>query len=181
MFILRSTTPHEADAERELRAFLINLLGPTDEQRLTQWLWEQHPGPTYLEILAGLVRECSASGRGRAFFDEGIFDLLNKPKERREAEIEIGVWARRELERSITVVRGHRGDPEVARAEFDRLCHALEEKLWSMFPRLHRATMKGSIVSAFTHEGGKYQLNIARLVESLMAQDPLAATAAASR
>jgi hypothetical protein len=78
-------------------------------------------------------------------------------------------------------VRGHRGDAEVARAEFIELVTALEEKLWDMFPGLHRATMKGAILSGFSHAGGSFSLNVAQLVRALMLKDPLASTAAMSR
>lgn len=179
MIILRATQPKDAEAERELRLWLRANLGETDAEELVAWVWESHRnGVTYVDALAAIVRETGTRGKEFAY---NLLEHARKPKEVREAEAELISWSKPRIEAAANKVRGHRGDPAVAREEFVNLCEELQEKLFKMFPLKHRATMKGAMQTGFQHTGGSFTLNVALLVKVLFMEDPLAATAAMSR
>lgn len=174
--ILLSADPCEPDARQKL----INVLGTEDAEVLVQWIYENQGrnSISYIHALTHVAAEVDANGPG---FARNLLDAAKKPKHIWEAERELLAWAMPRIEAACNVVRGHRGDPEVAKTEFDLLCYDLEEKLWNMFPHKHRATMKGAMISSFQHKGGSMSLNVAMLVKALNLDDPLAATAAQSR
>ena len=175
--ILFSNDPREP----QCRQRLIDILGQEDATVLVTWLWERHhlgSSPTFGEALAAITMQTDQHGHQ---FARNLLDVAKKPKHVSEAELEIMAWIKPRLEAAATKVQGHRGDPDVAKAEFDVLCYGLNEKLWNMYPDKHRATMKGAILTAFEHKGGAFSLNVAKLVQSLNLDDPLKATAAQSR
>jgi len=157
---------------------LLTRLGEEDGKTLINWLWETHRGRgNYADILSAVVEHTLAEG---PTFAQNLLTMAKKPKAISEAELEIMAFITPRINAAVNTVRGHRGDQKVAAQEFEQLCYALEEKLFRMFPAKHRATMKGAIISAFTHKGG-YTLDVAKLVQALFMEDPLASTAASSR
>jgi hypothetical protein len=175
--ILLSDDPREP----QCRQRLIDILGQEDATVLVQWLWDRHrPGgnPTFGQALAAITMQTDQHGPQ---FARNLLDFAKKPRHVAEAEMEIMAWIKPRIEAAAAKVAGHRGDPDVAKAEFDILCYGLNEKLWNMYPHKHRATMKGAIVSSFEHKGGAFSLNVASLVKALEMDDPLKATARQSR
>lgn len=175
--ILLSQDPREP----QCRQRLIDILGKEDATVLVTWLWERHhagKSPTFGEALAAVTQQTDQHGPQ---FARNLLDMAKKPRHVSEAEMDIMAWIKPRLEVAAAKVVGHRGDPEVAKAEFDTLCYGLNEKLWAMYPDKHRATMKGAIISAFEHKGGAFSLNVAKLVRNLELEDPLKATARQSR
>jgi len=172
--ILKTSDPREPAATQEL----LTQLGEEDAKILMTWLWETHRGRgNYADILAAVVEHTHAEG---TCFARNLLTMAKKPKHISEAEMEIMAFITPRIQAAVVAVQGHRGDQQVAVREFEKLCYELEEKLFNMFPQKHRATMKGAIISAFTHRGG-YTLDVAKLVQALHMEDPLAATAASSR
>lgn len=174
--ILLSTDPREPAARQKF----IDVLGSDDAEVLVQWVYENQGrnSVSYGQALAHIAAEIDVHGPG---FAHNLLDAAKKPRHVWEAERELIAWATPRIEAACNVVRGHRGDADVAKKEFDQLCYGLEEKLWNMFPHKHRATMKGAIIGSFQHKGGSMALNVAMLVKALNLDDPLAATAAQSR
>lgn len=177
--LLRCTTPKDAADEKELRQWLVDQIGEEDQRILTEWVWDNHNGGVgYVDALAAIVRQTDEHGPQ---FLRNLLDFAKKPKEQREAEQELIEWMRPRVLDAVAIVRGHRGDEQVAKEEFHSLCYKLEEKLCNMFPGKHRATMKGAMLSAFKRAGGGFSFDAATLVKILQEPDPLASTAAASR
>lgn len=175
--ILLSSDPREAPCRQKL----IDVLGAEDATVLTTWLWERHhagKSPTFGDVIAAIVQKTEIHG---PTFAKNLLDAAKKPREQSEAEIEIMAWVTPRIHAAAARVMGHRGDQDVARAEFDTLVRELEAKLWNMFPDKHRATMKGAIVVSFKHKGGEFVIDVGALVRALFLTDPLAATARASR
>lgn len=184
--ILFTTEPRLAQSEGALRQWYTDNLGAEDADVLVRWFWSKHGGTAeFIEVLALTAREAdSRNGPGKPggkSFLRSLVELARKPKEQREAIEEIMAWAAPRLKASAAIVQGHRGAEHVKAQEFDGLVHALEEKLWTMFPYVHRALMHGAIVTAFQQKDDGTQLDVATLVETLCMEDPLAVTAAASR
>lgn len=174
--ILLSTDPREPGARQKF----INVLGAEDAEVLTQWVWENQGrnSVSYGQALAHIAAEIDVHG---VSFAHNLLEAAKKPRHIWEAERDILAWATPRIQAACATVRGHRGDPHVAQQEFEQLCYALEEKLWSMFPDKHRATMKGAIIGSFQNKNGGMALNVAMLVKALNLDDPLAATARQSR
>lgn len=179
--LLRSTLEADAKDERELRTWLINEIGEADQLTLVDWVWENHRGNndgiTFVDALAAIVRQTGTHGRG---FLNNLLDFAKKPKEIREAEQAILGWIKPRIEKAASVVLGHRGDAQVKREQFHELCSDLEAFIHRAYPLVHRATVKGAIVSAMSNTGTAFSLNVARLVKALTITDPLAATAPVS-
>jgi hypothetical protein len=176
--ILRSTRPEDAVVEAEMRQWFRDNFGAEDSTALIDWVWENHrDGVRFVDALVTIARETSENGKG---FAQNLIDLAKKPRATREAETEIVAWVTPRIEKAAAIVRGHRGDPSVARAEFDGLMIELEAKLRRMFPDVHRALMKGAMASSLRMVDGKFSVDVAALVKALQLPDPLAATARAS-
>lgn len=161
-----------------MRQWFRDNFGAEDSTALIDWVWENHrDGVRFVDALVVIARETSENGKG---FAQNLIDLAKKPKATREAETEIVAWVTPRIEKAAAIVRGHRGDPSVARAEFDGLMLELEAKLRRMFPHVHRALMKGAMASSLRMLDGKFSVDVAALVKALQLPDPLAATARAS-
>lgn len=171
---LKATNPKDAKDEQELRQWLINNIGPEDEKIVVEFLWDKYRGSQYVDMLADLVRETGLNNREAI---NAIIEFGKKSPIRREAEQEILRWMAPRVHQAVLDVKGQQLSAESA---FTDLCWALEEKLRNMFPHIHRATMKGAMISGFRHENGQYHLNVAHLVETLFNPDPLAMTASVS-
>lgn len=168
-------------AEPVHRRALENMLGEADADTLVRWLWENHANrlqPTFGQVLEAVTKQTMVKGPA---FAHNLLDFAKKPEHVQEAELELMQWITPRINEAAVKVQGHRGDPDVARAEFDDLCYRLEEKLCRMWPGKHRATMKGAIICSFEHKNGAFSLNVAKLVKALNLRDPLEATAASSR
>jgi hypothetical protein len=178
--ILRSSDSKSAHDERECRQWLINLIGVEDERVLSEWVFERHHGSgvTYVQALAAIVDETDQRGRG---FINNLIEHAKKPKPQRQAEEELLEYFNRLEQQAFVALRGNRATPESARAEFDKMCELLQEKLRKMFPDVSRSKMKGALVTAFNHVDGKFIFNASRVVSFLMNEpDPLAVNAKAS-
>lgn len=173
--ILRTNDPNE----KKFRTILANILGDEDEADLTRWVWENEKGSG-----VGFVRALAAMAEQSQFrgpqFAKNCLEFARKPKEVREAEKELLEWFNVHAARAITVVKEHNGDRHVADDQFNMLCYGLQEKLREMWPNKHRATVKGAMLSAFTHASGTFQFEVARLVKVMMEKDPLEVTARTS-
>jgi hypothetical protein len=176
--ILRCTNENDARVEAEMRQWYRDNFGATDADALLSWVWENHrDGVTFLDAIIAIARETEQQGKQ---FAHNLLEIAKKPKDVREAETEIVAWATPRLQAAANTIRGHRGDPRVAREELDGLMLALESKLRRMFPHVHRALMKGAMASALVKANGAISLDVAALVKALNMPDPLAATAKAS-
>lgn len=176
--ILRSTRPEDAVVEAEMRQWFRDNFGADDSAALLEWVWENHrDGVRFVDALVTIARETDENGKG---FAQNLIDLAKKPRATREAETEIIAWVTPRIEKAAAIVRGHRGDLKVARAELDGLMIDLESKLRRMFPHVHRALMKGAMASSLRMVDGKFTVDVAALVKALQLPDPLAATARAS-
>lgn len=175
--ILYSTRPEDARVEAELRQWYRDNFGAEDARVLLEWLWDHNgkSGVRFVDALVHIARETQAHGKA---FVYNLLDIAKKPKEVREAELEIIAWAKPRLERSAAQIQGHRGEESVKRAEMEAFIAALQEKLWKMWPGKHRATMKGAVLSSIVDRDGKVELRVADLVKALNMEDPLAVTAA---
>ncbi len=98
----------------------------------------------------------------------------------KELENQVVGWASSRLTKAADLVRKHNGDPLVATEEFRVMGYELECFLRTLFPHVHRALMRGSIVTSFTHKNGEFSLDARSLVKSLLGKDPLSANAKAS-
>jgi hypothetical protein len=173
--LLYSKRPRDAKVEAEMRQWFRDNFGEVDAKTLIDWVWENHKdGIRFVDALVEIGVETQKNGKQ---FVHNLLEVARKPKHVREAEIELLMWVKPRLEKAVATVLGHRGDPDVKRQEFDGFLHALEDKLWNMYPSKHRATMKGAILSAFHDSNGRVDLNIADLVKTLNLEDPLSATA----
>jgi hypothetical protein len=174
--ILYSTNPDDARVEADMRQWYRDNFGEEDTRVLLDWLWDHNGknGVRFVDALVHIAKETQIHGKQ---FVHNLLEVAKKPKHVREAEVEILAWAKPRLEKAAAVVMGHRGNPDVKRQEFDAFLHALEDKLWNMYPSKHRATMKGAILSAFQDVNGKTELRVSDLVKALNLEDPLAATA----
>lgn len=181
--LLRCTTSPESADELELRKWLVDKFGETDEETLARYVWENHKGRgvEYLQVLAAFVRETAANGTG---FVRKLLDGAAKPLEQRQAEIELLAWWTPRKDAAIAKVNRYRGEDQkkAAREEYDALVRGLIWTVHQMWPDKHRATVKGAVLAAFVHDedGGNYTFEVSRLVGALANPDPLAANARAS-
>lgn len=179
MHILRSTNPADARVEAEMRQWYIDNFGADDARTLIEWVWENHKnGVRFVDALVEIAKETQVHGKQ---FVHNLLDVARKPKHVREAEVEILAWAKPRIEAAVARVIGHRASEKAKREEVNAFVEALQEKLWTMWPDKHRATMKGAVLSAFRDVDGRFELNVAALVKALNLEDPLAATARSSR
>lgn len=179
-FILKAQTPSDAKDEKELREWLIKEIGEEDQRALVEWVWENHQGSgvAYVDALTVIVKEAAA--RGVKAFLGNLIVMAKKPKEIRQLETEIHFWWGRRMKEAVDKIHQHKNDPAVARDVFFELQEKLQEKLRSMFPNVHRALMKGAMITAFTHLDGTLSLNVPGLVKALRVDDPLSVNAKAS-
>lgn len=177
--ILRSTNPAEARVEAEMRQWYVDNFGASDARTLLDWIWENHrDGVRFVAALVEIAKQTQLHGKE---FVHNLLDVARKPKAVREAEMEILAWAKPRIEAAVARVIGHRVSEDVKREEVNAFIEALQEKLWTMWPDKHRATMKGAVLSAFRDIDGRFELNVAALVKALNLEDPLAVTARSSR
>lgn len=176
MHILYSTNPLDAKIEGEMRQWFRDNFGDDDAKTLIEWLWDNHrDGVRFVEALSAIAVETEKNGLQ---FVHNLLDMARKPKLVRDAEMELIAWAKPRIEKATATIRGHRGSPESKKSEMDNFVFALEEKLYTMWPGKHRATMKGAILAAFRDVEGRLELNVATLVKTLNIEDPMSATAA---
>lgn len=172
--LLKSTNPRDAKDEQELRQWLINELGVEDQSVVVEYIWDRYQGSNYVRMLADVVYQTGTEGRELVNM---ILENGKKPKAHREAEAEITAWFGPRIHLAVRSVKNQQTSAESA---FTDLCWELEEKLRKMFPHIHRATMKGAMVSSFRHENGTYSLNVQHLIHTLFQDDPLKNTASYS-
>ena len=165
--ILRTADPREG----ELRSWLVNRIGATDESALTSWLWSHHKHAfSYLEALEAVVLQTAEAGPS---FVHGLMDHVRKPKTQRDLETEIIAWFIPLAKAAAATVVRNGGAPYVAQQEAQQLGAALLEKITGMFPDKHEATLRGAAMTAFTHGSGGFTINAARLSKALLDPDPL--------
>ena len=159
------TTILISDDPREpvFRQRLVDMLGAEDARQLVGWVHETHrsQGITFADALSIVLNGIDRQGLS---FAHNLLEVAWKPRDVREAEMEILDWARPRIERAAATVLGHRGDAVVAKREFADLAVELMEKLHRLFPDSHEATLRGAVVLALKHEGGQFTLNVAELV-----------------
>ncbi len=166
--ILYSADPREP----ALRQKLIDILGSVDAGTLIRWVRETHAAQeiSFGDALALIVEQTEVQGLK---FAHNLLEVAYKPRDVREAEMEIFGWAKPRIEKAAAVVLGHRGDQEVAKKEFADLCVGLMEKLHHLFPSKHEAVLRGAVVLAFTHKNGQFSLDTAALVKAVNTPMPM--------
>jgi hypothetical protein len=166
--ILCSTDPREPTC----RQALIDKLGREDAEKLIRFVLETHEtqGLSFGDALALIVEQTERLGLP---FAHNLLEMAWKPREVREAEIEILGWAKPKIEQAANVVLGHRADPSVAKKQFADLCVELMDKLTRMFPDKHVAAVRGAVLVAFTHKDGQFSLDVAALVKAIHTPIPL--------
>lgn len=174
--ILFSKNVEEARVEAEMRQWYRDNFGDTDANDLVNWLWE-HNGRNDVRFVDALVHIAKETSEQGPKFVHNLLDVIRKPAEVRDAELQILAFMKPRIDKAVTVIRGHRAAPEVVQEEFDKLMFDLEDLVKKMFPGKHRATRKGAMVASLQNVNGAVSLNVATLVKTLMGEDALAATA----
>lgn len=174
--ILRTKTAQHAADEAELLKYLIAELGETDAARLARFSWEQSSEPiAYMNAIAHLVRGVGAHGKG---FVSKVLEVASKPKEAREAEIDLAVFARAMLiDLTARVASTTPDDRDQLAAEcWLELNHRLRERLNGMFPGRPDYIVNGALIAGteWDRAAGTFGVNVVKLIEGMKQKDPLA-------
>lgn len=171
--ILRTTQPQHAADEKELRDWLQANLGVEDAELLAAWIWENEhrTGPVaYLSGLAQVVQGAATMGRS---FVGNLLDMAKKPKEVRDAELELTRFAGALLRKLTDRVRAHGGDPAAAHEAELELRARVREKVEAMWPGTPDYIINGAMAVGVTHKNGAFGVEVAHLVKGMLQEDVL--------
>lgn len=169
-------TPLEyAKAEGELRAYLENHLGRTDAERLALFTWENSATPAaYMDGLAYLSRGVSTNGTK---FVEKLLVLAHKPKEVREAELELTVFGARLVNELVNRILGavEADRPKLAEECAAEMNHRMREKLNAMWPGTPDYMVNGALLAGchWHRESGSFEIDQVKLVGCMRQADPM--------
>lgn len=165
---------HSAD-ELEFRKYLIGALGEADAERLVLFSWENSISiAAYMNALAHIVRGVGQYG---ASFVHHVLEVAWKPKEQREAEIELSEFGYRLVhdltQRIMSAVNEDR--PKLAEECYLEMCHRVREKLREMWPNQPDYVVNGALIAGCHHhkDRGCFEIDQVKLVNAMLAKDPL--------
>lgn len=174
--ILRTTDRQHASDETEFRKYLISELGTEDAETLASFTWENSATPVaYMTSLAHLVRGVGTHGKG---YVSRVLEVARKPKEIREAEMDLAVFAHvvvndcsRRVACSPEAERG-----KVAEEVWLELVHRTREKLGRMWPGSPDYIVNGALAVGciWDKQAGTFGIEPIKLVAAMRQKDPLA-------
>lgn len=174
--ILRTTETRLSKAEVDLRKFLIAELGETDAESLARFTWETSKcaQAEYVDALAFLTRGIGSHGSS---FVHKILEVAAKPRETREAEIDLTIFCKQLVDDLTQRILGAAPDDrEMLAAEcWKELQHRLRDRLSSMFPGRPDYIINGALISGtdWDKAGATFTIHVHMLVDSMKQKDPL--------
>lgn len=174
--ISRATDPQHAKDELEFRQYLHAQLGDTDAQLLVDFVYENAATPVaYVTGLAHLVKGVGASGPG---FVGQLIELAKKPKEAREAEMDIAVYVKLVIGDATHRIRCEPAGTreQVADELWREVLHRTREKLNAMWPGTPDYIVNGALLVGmqWDRESGHFNAFPAKIVDAMRRKDPVA-------
>jgi len=175
----------ESEDEKKIVNWFVENFGVEDTREVLLWVWQrERDAKNYVRALYKIgevikSREAAEGVSGREAFSP-FLEHARKPRGDRELAEQVMAVMQPLVDKARIQIFGHRGDPAAVEGEIRMLRVRLREECRRLWPRAHRATIDGAIVSATQVRGGAGLIDFVKLVELLSGPDALSETAEAS-
>lgn len=172
--ILRTTSPQASKDEADFALYLTGRLGEADSTDLARFVWET-AGEDQHRYLVGRAAMCRGVDKDGPAFVANVLQLARKPKEQRQAELELAMFSQQLLGRIVEKLRRHPDDQAAAHDAWREIGQSLQAQVRKMFPSVPDYQRDGALVrfTRWEKSAGKFHIDAASIVAHCLSPDPM--------
>ncbi len=173
--ILRTIHPQHTQDEKELRLWLQQNLGVEDAELLAGFVWEiEHRSPNAAEeYLSGLAQIVIGVVRVGPVFVGSLLTQARRPKDVRQAEHELMVFASEILPPLVARIKKHDGASEAIKHAADELITRARERIEKMWPGKPDYIVNSAVACGVVHKDGAFSIDAAAIAKCMLQEDVL--------